>query len=89
MNKVKEQNQLNVIRLNYKENTYLVIMEYLKNTTCGAPRYKAIIIPLEDEEIDPNNGVISLFNYVYTFTGSYCSLYDEAMEILKHALNEE
>lgn len=63
------------------DHTYYVIMERLKNTTYGQPRWKATIIR---EDVD-----IYETAYTYTFQGHYMSELMEAMWILdKHEESE-
>ena len=91
MNKPKQQNQSNSIYLKHNNKEYLIILETLKNTTSGAPRYKATITCLEELKKDyfKKYDSLNLFNYVYIFTGSHCGIYEEARQILKHALKED
>lgn len=53
-----------------KVNRYTVTMERLRNTRSGASRFKAVIIY--------ENG----FNAVYTFSGHYATISDEARWIV-------
>jgi len=91
MTQAKQQNQNNSIYIKHNNKKYLIVLENLKNTPSGAPRYKATITPLEEleKEYIKKYDHFNLFNYVYTFTSSHCGIYEEAKQILLHALKEE
>jgi len=63
--------------------SYIVTLEKIKNTTSGAPRYKATII-----NIEPERGM-NRSAYVYQFTGHYCGERKEAEFILQYHLDKE
>ena len=64
------------------ERKWLVVLEHLKNTETGCPRFKATLIL--------QNGMVSniaIYNAVYQFKGHYLNDYDEAKWILDYHLN--
>ena len=71
---VKRLNAVNTFEI--KDNTerkWLIVLEYLKNTKMGCPRFKATLIL--------QNGMVSniaMYNVVYQFNGHYLNDYDEA-----------
>ena len=68
-----------------KDNTerkWLVVLEHLKNTEMGCPKFKAILI-LQNETFSNT----SIYNAVYQFKGHYLNDYDEAKWILDYHLS--
>lgn len=68
-----------------KDNTerkWLVVLEHLKNTKMGCPKFKAILI-LQNETFSNT----SICNAVYQFKGHYLNDYDEAKWILDYHLS--
>ena len=64
------------------ERKWLVVLEHLKNTETGCPKFKATLIL--------QNGMVSniaIYNAVYQFKGHYLNDYDEAKWILDYHLN--
>ena len=71
-------------RTSYRVNSiyhYIVTLERLANTTYGNPRYEAIIINIDNEDI-------YLCSYVYRFTGHYMDETSEAKWIVEHHESE-
>ena len=64
----------------FKIDNYIVTLESLKNTYSGNPRFKAVIIKVED-------GTTNFYNAVYTFTGHYMSRAQEAAWIVDYHKN--
>ena len=73
----KRQNQIDSIIIEKEGKKHLVTLERLKNDVNGNPRYKAVISFLED-------GITSLYNAVYTFSGHYMGAKDEALWIVEY-----
>lgn len=55
------------------ERKWLVVLEHLKNTEMGCPKFKATLI-LQNETVSNT----SIYNAVYQFKGHYLNDYDEA-----------
>ena len=73
---MKRLNQVDSLRIKTERNNYIVLIESLKNTRDGAPRFKAYI-QIDDPESK------SLFNAVYTFKGHYYGILGEARFIVE------
>ena len=69
--------QINAYRITTDKREYIVTLKHLRNTPNGNPRYKAVIIFIEDN-------TPSFYNAVYTFTGHYFGDYKEAEHIVKY-----
>lgn len=61
----------------FRIDNYIITLESLKNTVNGNPRFKAVIIALED-------GTTNYYNAVYTFHGHYMNRAQEAAWILDY-----
>ena len=73
----KRQNQIESFSINTKSRNYVVTLERLKNDRNGNPRYKAVIIFIEQcTEI--------YSTAVYTFSGHYLCGYGEAQRIVEY-----
>ena len=73
----KRQNQINSYKINTERNNYVVTLERLKNDRNGNPRYKAVLVVIEqDTEF--------YYNAVYTFSGHYLCGYGEAQWIVEY-----
>lgn len=77
---LKRLNQLSIVDVTTKRGVYKVVLERLKNTYDGAPRFKAIIIIME---IFGAIGVTGTYNIVYTFKGHYHNDMGEAQWIVE------
>ena len=64
------------------ERKWLVVLEHLKNTETGGPKFKATLI-LQNETFSNT----SIYNAVYQFKGHYLNDYDEAKWILDYHLS--
>lgn len=64
------------------ERKWLVVLEHLKNTKMGCPKFKATLI-LQNETFSNT----SIYNAVYQFKGHYLNDYDEAKWILDYHLS--
>ena len=73
----KRQYQIDAFKINTERNNYVVTLERLKNDTNGNPRYKAVIIFVEEN-------TESYYNAVYTFTGHYLNGLGEAKWIVEY-----
>ena len=67
--------QINAYNITTEKRRYIVILERLKNTYSGNPRYKAIIIYPDTEHV-------YCYNAVYTFQGHYFGDIGEAEYIV-------
>lgn len=68
---MKRLNQVTALKIRMKERDHLVIIERLKNTSYGCPRFKTTIVFLANDSE-------SYFTAVYTFKGHYMSEQQEA-----------
>lgn len=81
---LKRKNQKSVYQITGEHGAYIVVIEHLRNTACGCPRFSAVIIKLEENQegkLKFTDGD-SLYNAVYNFTGHYLSERSEAEWIL-------
>ena len=74
---IKRQNQIDAFSVSTETRNYIVTLERLNNDRNGNPRYKAVIIFIEEN-------TTNYFNAVYTFTGHYCGERSEAEYIVKY-----
>lgn len=74
---IKRQNQIDAFQISTEKGNYIVTLERLKNDVNGNPRYKAVIICIEQ------NTTI-YYNATYTFTGHYLCAYGEAQWIVEY-----
>ena len=75
---MKRHMQISCYKINTNKANYIVALERLKNTSSGAPRYKAIIM------VDNNqNNAQWLYNAVYTFKGHYFGDVEECRWIVE------
>lgn len=73
----KRNYQIDAFKISTERNNYVVTLEHLKNDRNGNPRYKAVIIFIEEN-------TQFYYNAVYTFSGHYLSGYGEAQWIVEY-----
>lgn len=73
----KRQNQIDTFKISTEKRDYVVTLEHLKNDSNGNPRYKAVIIFIEQ-------CTEFYYNAVYTFSGHYLCGYGEAQWIVEY-----
>ena len=79
---IKRLNAVNTFEVKDKiDRKWIIVLEHLKNTNMGCPRFKATLI-MQDGMVSN----VAKYNVVYQFTGHYLNDYDEAKWILNYHL---
>lgn len=83
---MRRHDSLTTYKISTARGDYAVTMQRLRNTTAGAPRYRALLTLLSGCGIC-SGSVQEVTTLNYTFVGSYCGDRAEALKVVQHYEN--